>query len=694
MTLPADYTARVYAGWLGKCIGVRFGAPLENWTYDEIRRHLGELTTYLRDDAGKIFKPDDDTAVPMILLRAVEDYGADLTAEDIGKTWLNYLGDQHGTLWWGGYGISTEHTAYLNMKAGIMPPRSGSIAQNGATMAEQIGGQIFSDIWGWLAPDNPQRAADYAEKASSISHDGEGIYGGRFIAALVSAAFTECDPRKLIEIGLQHIPSDSEYARVINAVLDYHQQNPDNWRDAYEFLNANFGYDRYSGVVHIIPNAGVVAIGLLYGAGDFSRSIQITNMAGWDTDCNVGNVGAIVGTAVGTDNIDESWRIPMNDLLIASSIIGTRNLLTIPQSTELTVNLGRAIHGESHQDYPRYHFQFSGSTNNFEARGDKGRPIHQSQTTVDDVPALCTSIRKLNKKGEISIFTRTSYRPSELSSNYYEACFTPLIYAGQTVTVRVYIPDDAPTDLYASLYVYDEHHKTTHQAEATHLTAGTWQTLTYSIPKLTDSLLSEVGLVLRNLGEVWTVGSFYLSELDWHGTPDYECTFRHERSETNGISQWTRLRGYWRLDDGAYHGSGLEENETYSGDIRWTDYRLTAEVVPLIGDHHYINSRVQGALRSYAFGLAPDQQLALYKKDGTYTRLTAIPFAWQHGEAYQLSLTVTGDTLHAQATNSAGTTAELTWHDSDAPYQYGQIGLSTWHGSHTRYQRLRIQGVT
>src|SRR4051812_25879275 len=112
MPLPSDYNERVYAGWLGKCIGVRFGAPLENWTYEEIRDNLGELTIYLRDDAGKIFKPDDDTAVPMILIRALEDYGnltstsgETVSAEQIGYTLLNYLGDQHGTLWWGGYGL-------------------------------------------------------------------------------------------------------------------------------------------------------------------------------------------------------------------------------------------------------------------------------------------------------------------------------------------------------------------------------------------------------------------------------------------------------------------------------------------------------------------------------------------------------------------------------------------------------------
>ncbi|MGH2543562.1 MAG: ADP-ribosylglycohydrolase family protein, partial [Ardenticatenaceae bacterium] len=104
--IPPDYDEKVYAGWLGKCIGVRLGAPLENWTYDEIREHLGPVEAYLPLPEGKIFKPDDDTSLPMILIRALETYGPDVTAVQFGETWLNYLADQRGTLWWGGYGLS------------------------------------------------------------------------------------------------------------------------------------------------------------------------------------------------------------------------------------------------------------------------------------------------------------------------------------------------------------------------------------------------------------------------------------------------------------------------------------------------------------------------------------------------------------------------------------------------------------
>lgn len=692
--IPADYEMRVYAGWLGKCIGVRFGAPLESWTYQDIRDNLGPLDGYIDEMPGKVFKPDDDTSLPMILIRALEESGADptLSARQIGDTWLNYLADQHGTLWWGGYGISTEHTAYLNLASGIPAPRSGSIAQNGAAIAEQIGGQIFSDIWGLVAPNDPALAANLAERASSVSHDGDGLYGGRFIAALVSHAFSESDPLRLIEAGLALIPAESEYARVMRAMIDFHRDHPDDWHACYANLRANFGYDRYPGMVHIIPNAGVIGMALLYGAGNFSRTIQIANMAGWDTDCNVGNVGTIVGVAAGLDGIEGRWREPMNDLLITASLIGTRNVLTIPQCADLFCRLGRQMAGQTPPERPRYHFAYPGSTNAFLGEGERGRVIALRQSTRFGA-ALQATIRKLTKKGEIRLFTRSFYRPNDLSGNYYGAAFTPLIFPGQTLTAEVCIPPDAPMSIQASLYAYDTNHERRHQSAGQSLLPGQWHTLTFTLPALEGACLSQVGVIVRNLGEAWETGSFYLKSMDWGGMPDYTVDFARERSVGYGISQWTILRGYWRLEDGHYHGSGPGLCETYTGDIAWTDVTVEARLIPVLGDYHNVNVRVQGAQRSYAAGLAPDQQVVLYRKDARgYSPVAQSHFPWQHGTPYTLTVTTQGDSLRAVVSGPEGA-ARLEWRDP-SPYLHGQIGLSTWHGSHTCCEVLRMTPVT
>ena len=151
MPLPHDYADRVYAGVLGKLIGVYLGRPFEGWTHERIMRELGSITYYVHERLGDpLVVTDDDVAGTFAFPRALEDYGvsADLSSEDIGKAWLNYIVEDRSILWWGGSGNSTEHTAWLNLARGIPAPASGSIATNGATVAEQIGAQIFIDGWG------------------------------------------------------------------------------------------------------------------------------------------------------------------------------------------------------------------------------------------------------------------------------------------------------------------------------------------------------------------------------------------------------------------------------------------------------------------------------------------------------------------------------------------------------------------
>ncbi len=142
------------------------------------------------------------------------------------------------------------------------------------------------------------------------------------------------------------------------------------------------------------------------------------------------------------------------------------------------------------------------------------------------------------------------------------------------IQARLFLPEDAPAQPLASLYVKDGNSGDSHQPTAQPLTPRARHDLTFQIPALHNALVSEVGFVLRNLGEPWT-GNFFLEWLDWDGTPSFSTDFGLERPEFGAISQWTFLRGYWRLEDGAYHGSGASINESYTGDVDWQDYDVT-----------------------------------------------------------------------------------------------------------------------
>ena len=95
-TIPNDYVERLYAGWLGKLIGIRHGAPIEGWLHERIAMAYGEIDHYLVD--YKDFAADDDSNGPTFFLRALKDYTytESLTPEQIGLTWLNYAPYEHG----------------------------------------------------------------------------------------------------------------------------------------------------------------------------------------------------------------------------------------------------------------------------------------------------------------------------------------------------------------------------------------------------------------------------------------------------------------------------------------------------------------------------------------------------------------------------------------------------------------------
>src|SRR3954454_21930693 len=230
MPIPADYEERVYAGVLGKLIGVYLGRPFEGWSYERIMERLGEVSYYVHERLGApLIVTDDDISGTFTFLRALPDYGnrRDLSPRDIGRTWLNYIIENQTILWWGGMGNSTEHTAFLRLKSGIEAPESGSIRTNGKTVAEQIGAQIFIDGWAMVAPGDPELAADLARRAASVSHDGEAVHAARAIAAMEAQAFVEDDSNRLLDLALELIPADSVLARAITDVREWHASGED-----------------------------------------------------------------------------------------------------------------------------------------------------------------------------------------------------------------------------------------------------------------------------------------------------------------------------------------------------------------------------------------------------------------------------------------------------------------------------------
>ena len=141
---------------------------------------------------------------------------------------------------------------------------------------------------------DPELAADLARRAGSVSHDGEALWGAQVVAAMESQAFVERDLNQLLDTATALIPADSTIYRLI-AELRELRTREDDWRAARSWLESHYGYQHYEGVCHIVPNHGLIIMSLLYGDDDFQQSLMICNTSGWDTDCNAGNVGCLLG---------------------------------------------------------------------------------------------------------------------------------------------------------------------------------------------------------------------------------------------------------------------------------------------------------------------------------------------------------------------------------------------------------------
>ena len=380
MQIPNDYLERVYAGVLGKLIGVFLGRPFEGWEYRKIMRELGPIEYYVHERLNQpLVVTDDDVAGTFTFVRALEDYGTkpDLSAQEIGKAWLNYIVERRAILWWGGNGNSTEHTAWLNLKRGIPAPQSGAIATNGATVAEQIGAQIFIDGWAMVAPNQPQLAARLAEQAGKVSHDGESVHAAMLWAAMEAEAFSSSDADHLIDTGLSVIPKQSLIARLIADIRAWREQYPD-WRDTRQRIEDEYGYDKYPGNCHVVPNHALMIMALLYAPDDFQRAQMIVNTSGWDTDCNAGNVGCLMGIMHGLDGLDTGpdWRGPVADRMLISSADGGNSINDAVRTAYYLANLGLTLAGSSALPAPKdgaqFHFSLPGSV-----PGLPGRRRHQ-----------------------------------------------------------------------------------------------------------------------------------------------------------------------------------------------------------------------------------------------------------------------------------------------------------------------------
>ena len=661
MVLPADYLERVYAGVLGKLIGVYLGRPFEGWSYDRILEELGEIWYYVHEKRGvPLIVTDDDITGTFTFLRAMPDHGntLELTPAQIGHAWMNYLIEERTILWWGGLGTSTEHTAYLRMKHGIEAPRSGSIELNSQVVAEQIGAQIFIDGWAMIAPNDPQLAADLARRAASVSHDGEAIYGAQVLAAMESLAFVESDLDVLLDTGLSVIPAGSVIARMIREMRALRQTEPD-WHKAFAWLRTHYGYDTYGGNVHMVPNHGLIILSLLYGDDDFQKTLMIVNTCGWDTDCNSGNVGCLMGIKNGLTGLatGPDYRGPVEDrLYLPTADSGSAITDAVTQAVAIA-NIGRALQEQpplAPKGGARFHFDLPGAVQAFrvedsiESQGTAtlanvaGHSASGSRSLAIHYTAVATG-------RPARVATATWLPPEAVDMRGYGVMASPTLYPGQTVTARVEADAANATPITCRPYLryYDAGDALARLAgPETVLAPGADHVFSWQVPDTGGYPIAEIGLELTSAPRAG--GTVYLDTLTWEGTPDVVFTC------TEGGSMWRRAWVNGVDDSGRWYPEPfrLMQNEGtglfITGSRQWRDYRVIADVTPHAVTSAGLAARVQGMRRYYALMLAAGGKLRLVRAlANTVETLAETGMAWAFDRTYTLALEVEGPAIRA-----------------------------------------------
>jgi ADP-ribosylglycohydrolase len=331
----AELTDRLYAAWLGRCAGCNLGKPVEGhgWNRRKLRSYLELADAYPITDYLPVLDPmpdgmtlnrswreasrgrvnamarDDDTDYTILGLHLMEKYGPEFSTADVAFEWLRHLPFTQT--------YTAERAAYRNLVRGHDPADSARIFN---PYREWIGALIRADAFGYVRPGDPRGAALLAYRDAALSHTGNGIYGEMWAAALIAASLCVSTAREALDVSLTAVPAGSRLAEALRDVLTDYDSGA-SWDQGIEQIEQRLGYYHW---VHTINNAAAVTAALLWGEGDFSRTIGLAVEAGLDTDCDGATAGSVFGALHGTAALPGAWTEPLHDT-IHSAISGFDN---------------------------------------------------------------------------------------------------------------------------------------------------------------------------------------------------------------------------------------------------------------------------------------------------------------------------------------------------------------------------------
>lgn len=684
-----EYQNTIYAGVLGKLIGVYLGRPVEGWSFEKIRDHFGEVYYYKNHVTGApLIVPDDDISGTFAFFRALEDcgYDAELSAEDIGNAWLNYIVENETILWWGGLCRSTEHTAYIRLKNGIKAPESGSEALNGKSMSEQIGAEIFIDTWALVNPGNPERAAVMARKAASVSHDGLAIDAAVYLAVMEAMAFEEKDIDVLLDKGMEYI--DNPFFKELVAELRRRCREARDWHEVREWIAQEHGYEKYPGNCPMVTNHLALLMAFILGGDDFHKACMIACSAGWDTDCNSGNVGCLNGIRLGLECFEQgaNLRKPVADRLYVVTSDSGETVSDAVLETRKIVKAAAALNGEEVEiPKERYAFEYPGSVQGFIPFDEQVE--EQVLTGIENVRTSSgeygcrISYEGLGKGVHASccVDTFIDLQPKgKEGTSYFDVLCSPTLYSGQEITACVTAPDEKTPEFRFFIQYFDENDQLDLlYADAAALRQGKNE-IRWTVPDTHGHAIYRLGITLCS--ETRLDGSIILHTLDWSNAP-VRYAMGRSMEMTPSLTPWTTTTAWLKTFVSSADHFNPDYTVTFSicherengvvttGSSDWDDYTVSSTLTFSKQDAAGLVARAKGHRQYYGAVLTEGCARIYKQKNGQRTILAEESYPYQIDETHHLAFRVKGETLELYVD------AKRVLHTEDTEYGSGQAGF-------------------
>lgn len=313
-----EYQDKVYAAWLGQCIGNFVGLPHENQHVENPGSDsfpLGYTGSINRMKEVNGAFSDDDTDIEYMYLMGMEKYRTEPTYSQITELWLNHITKR---IW------LANRAALAAMRFGFTPPVTGMKAYNPHWF--QIDPQLINEIWAITAPGMVNYASQKSEWFARITDDSWGIEPTIHYGAMFSAAFFESDIHKLIDIGISALPKGSRFAQTVEDMKALYAKYPNDWKQARKEMANKYYYNepldtRTIWNANLNGACGILA--LLYGNGDFQKTLYYACLMGFDADNQAATMSGLIAVINGTKVLPEkylypfpelNWKQPFNDL--------------------------------------------------------------------------------------------------------------------------------------------------------------------------------------------------------------------------------------------------------------------------------------------------------------------------------------------------------------------------------------------